>query len=95
MQYLVEVYIVDYICLAIPTSHAQLDITNSIMSASHDIFPLDGKADQNPISPKRLLQQEGLWDVIKEILGIVVNGDDKMVWLAERNQDALICMLKG
>ena len=42
LRYLIEVYMDDYIGLAIPTPQAQLNhISNSIMCVIHEIFPTD------------------------------------------------------
>jgi hypothetical protein len=39
--------------------------------------------EDDPISLKKLLKREGAWDIIKEILGFVFNGNNKTMWLAE------------
>jgi GLPGLI family protein len=35
--------------------------------------------NDDPISPKKLLNLDGTWNVVKELLGFISNGDDKQV----------------
>jgi hypothetical protein len=95
-RYLLEVYVDDYIGLATATSRQQLDhVANAVMYAIHDIFPPDQAEDEDPISLKKLLKQEGCWDVVKEILGFCFHGSDKSIWLSEGKRDALLVVLKS
>jgi hypothetical protein len=96
LRYLIEVYMDDYIGLATATSRQQLDhVAGSIMHAIHDIFPPDDQEDHDPISMKKLLNREGSWDLVKEILGFCFNGSNKTLWVAEGKRDALIHALKS
>ena len=93
LRYLAKVYVDDYIGLVIPTTRAQLDhVANGVMCTIHDIFPWD---EEDPISLKKLLYRDDAWDVPKDILGFMFNGDQKTMWLAEGKQDTLIATLKG
>lgn len=95
-RYLIEVYMDDYIGLVTATSRDQLDhVAGSVMHAIHDIFPPEEQTDEDPISLKKLLQQEGSWDLVKEILGFCFHGGDKTIWVAEGKRDAMINTLKG
>ncbi len=95
-RYLVDVYVDDFIGLAIPTSREQLDhVANGIMCGVHDIFPPHEEDSNDPISLKKLLQGDGAWDDTKEILGFVFNGSDKTMWLSEGKRDALMDTIKG
>jgi hypothetical protein len=96
LRYLVEVYVDDYVGLAIPTTQSQLNhVANSVMCAIHDIFPPDDVNANDPISFKKLLQKEGSWDIIKEILGFVFDGAEKTLWLSDGKRDALIATIKA
>lgn len=96
MQYLVDVYVDDYISLVIPTSQEQLDhVANSIMCAIHEIFPPEAAPANDPISFKNLLKLKGAWDTIKEILGFVFDRNSKTMWLAKGKRDELITTIKS
>jgi hypothetical protein len=59
-QYLIEVYMDDYIGLVMATAQDQPDcLAGSVMHAIHDIFPPDELDENDPISLKKLLQREG------------------------------------
>jgi hypothetical protein len=95
-RYLIEVYVDDYIGLATAASRRQLDhVANSVMCAIHEIFPPSDTPEDDPISFKKLVQQEGSWDTIKEILGFCFNGSDKTMWVNNGKRDALISTMKG
>jgi hypothetical protein len=95
-RYLVEVYVDDYIGLVTATSRAQLDhVANSVMCAIHEVFPPHECATDDPISFKKLLQKDGAWDTIKEILGFCFDGSNKTIWVAEGKRDALIATMRG
>ena len=77
----------DYIGLAIPTTQRQLDhVANGVMCAKHDVFPPNPNDNDDPISFKKLLKLDGAWDILKELLGFIFNGDDKTMWLMEGNK---------
>lgn len=95
-RFLLEVYMDDYIGLAIPTTSTQLQhYSNAVMYGIHDIFPPDDIDMEDPISAKKLFKEEGSWAIIKDILGLTFNGDDKTVWLANEKRDALITIITG
>ena len=77
--------------LAIPTSRQILDhVTNSVMCGIHDVFPQEENEEDVPILLKKLLQQDGVWDTVKDLLGFVFNGVDHTMWLSEGKREALI-----
>jgi hypothetical protein len=95
LRYLIDVYVDDFIGLVIPTCKQHMDhVANGVMCAVHEVFPPDADPAEDPISLKKLLQGEGSWDVVKDILGFVFNGDDKTVWLSDGKRDALITTIK-
>jgi hypothetical protein len=55
-RYLVEVYVDDFMGLAIPTSRRVLDhVANGVMCGIHDVFPPDDDEASDAISLKKLL----------------------------------------
>ena len=91
-----EVYVDDYIGIAIPTSREQLDhVSRGIMHGIHDVFPPDDDAANDAISYKKVLKGESQWALIKDILGFTFDGDAKTLWLEEPKRDALVTILKG
>jgi hypothetical protein len=86
-----EVYMDDYIGLAIPTSRPQLNyFANAVMHGIHDVFPANSIDDNDPISLKKLHKGEGKWAIVKDILGITFDGSNKTVWLEKDKRDTLI-----
>jgi len=85
LKYLVDVYVDNFIGLAILTSKQQLNhVTNGIMSGIHDVFQAHKDTSQDPISLKNVMLKDGAWDIVKEILGFGFDGADKTMWLADR-----------
>ena len=96
LKFLLEVYMDDYIGLAIPTSLAQLrHYSNAVMFGIHDVFPPDTNNDTDPISNKKLEKLDGSWAHEKDILGLTFDGIHKTVWLEESKRNALITILTG
>ncbi len=78
LLYALEVFVDDYIALAIPTSRQDLNhVANSVMYGIHDVFPPEPNAADDPISEKKLLKGKAAWANVKEILGMTFNGEDK------------------
>jgi hypothetical protein len=85
----------DFIRLAIPTSHQQLDyVATAIMTEIHDVFPAANTDAEGPISHEKLLRHDGQWAVIKDILSLTFNGNDKTIWLSAEKGDAILATLK-
>ena len=96
LNYMVEVYVDDFISLARATSQAQLDhVANSVMTGVHDVFPADAVDTNDPLSLKKLLKEEGMWDIVKNILGFTFDGERKAMWLEEDKRDAIITVVHG
>lgn len=93
MKYVMEVYMDDYITAAIATEQQHLDhLANATMYGIHDVFPPDIADDTDPIS-KQKLEKDGSWALVKDILGLTFNGDDKTVWLEDDKRQALLTLL--
>ena len=96
LAYLLEVYVDDYIALAIPTSQEQLrHVANAVMHGVHDVFPPNEDANNDALSFKKLLKLEGMWALVKDILGFTFDGLEKTIWLEEPKRDALLTTLQG
>ena len=96
LQYVMEVFVDDFITLAIPTSNLQLDhLASAVMHGIHDVFPPDHhNPDNDPISQKKLDKGDGAWANVKELLGFTFNGIEKTVWLSEDKRSALLDTLR-
>ena len=97
LKFVLEVYMDDFIGLAIPSSLSQLrHYSNAVMYGIHDVFPPDTTDDANdPISLRKLDKLDGSWAIVKDILGLTFNGVDKTIWLEENKRDALLTILSG
>jgi len=95
LLYTLEVFVDDYIALAIPTSKDDLDhVANSVMYGIHDVFPPEDTVADDPISERKLLKGEAEWANVKELLGMTFDGNDKTIWLATENRDKIISTLR-
>ena len=95
LRYMIEVYVDDYICLAIPRNKEDLrHMANAVMAGVHDIFPADEEDTKDPISYKKLLKLEGMWALTKDILGFTFDGENKTLWLESPKRDALLTTMK-
>lgn len=74
-RYFLDVYIDDFIQLAIPTSQQQLEhIANAVMTGIHEVFPSHQQPDEDPISHKKLGKGDGTWSLTKDLLGFTFDG---------------------
>ena len=73
---MLEVYIDDYIVLAIPKIQDQLHhVADAIMTGIHDVFPPDTYDKEDAISLKKILKKEAVWETIKNVLGFEFDGN--------------------
>ena len=90
LKYALKVYVDDYISLAIPLTKNNLrHIANAIMKGVHDVFPQDEVAQNDPISYMKLLKEEAMWALTKDILGFTFDGEEKTLWLEEPKREKL------
>ena len=92
--HLFEVYVDDYIGLLQSTDPEVLrHHSRALLHAIHQIFPppaATGHDGEDPISIKKLvLEGEGIWDTVKEILGWIFNGLERTIQLPPRKVTAL------
>ena len=91
LRYLLDVYVDDYISLAIPRTKEDLrHIANAVMKGVHDIFPADEVPENDALSYKKLLKREAMWALTKDILGFTFDGDNKTIWLEEDKRKQLL-----
>ena len=79
-----------------PNSQDQLEhVADVILKGIHDVFLEDDKDSKDPISLKKLLKEEGMWAIMKDILGFNFNGPGKMLWLDDKKRDVLLTIIHG
>ena len=82
-KYLLEVYMDDYIVAAIATEKRQLNhLSNAVKFEIHYVFPPDENDKEDPISFKKLEKKEGSWALVKDILGLTFDGNNRRMRLA-------------
>lgn len=94
-QYLLEVYVDDFIGIVIPTSQLHLNhVASSVMYGVHDVFPPNDEPADDPISERKLIKGDGQWATVKEILGLTFDGVAKTIWLSNDKRDTILSTLK-
>ena len=72
--------------------------SRALLHGIHSVFPppaISGHNGEDPISIKKLLEKEGLWEVRKEVLGWVFDGATRCIELAESKQEKIMAELKA
>ena len=94
--YLVEVFVDDYIALAIPTSREQLDhVATAVMTGVHDMFPPDANDEEDSLALKKLKKGDSKWLPLKDVLGFDFDGVKKTLWLESEKRDVILTVLHG
>ena len=82
-----EVYVDDFIACTNETNRQHIQkLARSILVGIHSIFPpphITGHPGEDPISNKKLIQQEGLFETEKEVLGWIINGNNYTIKLPQ------------
>ncbi len=95
-QYLIEVFVDDFMSLVIATAQDQcLHVGTATMMGVHDVFPESDVINQDPISEKKLEKCEAQFDMTKTLLGFDLDGEAKTLWLTKEKRAALLLILKG
>ncbi|KAL7546138.1 hypothetical protein ACHAWF_014914 [Thalassiosira exigua] len=71
--------------------------SRAILHGIHSVFPppaITGHAGEDPVSLKKLLAGEGLWEVRKEVLGWMMDGATRCIELTEKKQEAILHELR-
>lgn len=96
LRYVVEVFVDDFMSLAIGTSKETLQhVSTAIMKGIHDVFPAEEDPTKDPISFKKIKKGEGHWALEKELLGFDFDGVAHTIWLSAAKREALLLVLKG
>ena len=96
LQFMMEVYVDDYISLAVPRCKADLDhLANATMHGIHSVFPANADDDEVPISLKKLKKFDGAWAINKDLLGWTFDGIAKSLELEVEKLDAILATLKS
>ena len=86
IRYMLEVFVDDFVSLAVPTSRDQLDhIANSVMTGMHEVFPPEEDPAWDPVSVKKIER----WSVRKDLLGFEFDGRAKTMALSREKRDAI------
>ena len=95
-RFLVEVFVDDFMSLAIATSKQQLlHVGTGTMMGIHDVFPKCEIKNQDPISEKKMERGDSSFDTQKTLLGFDFDGVEKSMWLEEDKRSSLLLILKG
>ena len=96
--HMLEAYVDDYIQLAQSEDPEVLrHCSRALLHGIHSTFPppnITGHDGEDPVSMKKLLEGEGLWEVRKEILGWVFDGATRCIELAGKKQNTILRELK-
>jgi len=94
---LLESFVDDFIGLAQTTDEIVLrHLSRSMLEAILSVFPppeVTGHAGEHPVSMKKLLEGDGVWDVRKEILGWMFDGAKRCIELPEDKVTSLLQQL--
>ena len=95
---LIEVYVDDFIgCIDTIAKENILRVSRAMLHGIHSIFPPPAQTGHNggdPISEKKLMQLEGQWDNIKEILGWIMDGKRHTIALPPKKVEKVKAALK-
>jgi hypothetical protein len=94
MQYLIEVYVDNFMAIVIPTTrHDITHVGRVVMHKIHEVFPTDDNNANTPVSKNKLLKGEGVMSTTKTILGFDFDGVEKTMWLESAKRDQLLMIL--
>ena len=95
----IEVYVDDFIGMTNNTNSNNLThLSRAILHGIHSFFPPPSVTRHNgedPISIKKLKEGEGLWNVEKEILGWIINGQSYTIKLPPGKVSKLIISMQN
>ena len=92
LRYFVDVYVDDFLSMAIATSRRQVrHCANAVMNGIHSVFPEEDGND--PISEKKLKKKEGEYALLKDMLGFIFDGEEKTMQLDAEKRAMLLAVL--
>jgi hypothetical protein len=95
-RYFNEVYVDDYMSIALITSRQQLDhVSSALMHGIHDVFPPDDNDEQDSMSLKKQKKGDEALALLGDQLDFVFNGNvgPKTLWLDEDKRDKILVIL--
>eukprot|EP00956_Cyclotella_meneghiniana_P004838 scaffold5989_cov47-Cyclotella_meneghiniana.AAC.9 len=93
-KYFLDVYVDDYLAMAIATSQEQIEhVSNAVMTGVHDVFPADKNDENDPLSLKKLKKGEGEMSLFKEMLDFDFDGNKKTMQLESKKREFLLAVL--
>jgi hypothetical protein len=93
-RYLQEVFVGDFLALAMALSQEQVrHVANALMTGIHDVFPADDNDENDPLSLKKLMKLEGQFSYEKELLGFDFDGILKTMILNKNKRELLLAIL--
>jgi hypothetical protein len=93
-QYMLKVYVDDFVSLVISTSCEQLrHVSTGTMTGIRDVFMANNNDANYPISEKKLEQLDSEYSTTKTILGFDFDGINKTLWLEEAKRAHLLTVL--
>ena len=95
---IIEVYVDDFIAGSnvIDRLHLQ-HVSRAMLHGIHAIFPppsVTKHCGEDPISKGKLEKGEGVWEIVKEILGWIFNGEEYTIQLPSEKCDAICKLLR-
>ena len=94
LLYMYEVYVDDYISIAMPLSQRQLDhLANAMGHGIHDVFPTSADPVDDAMAFKKMERGDCLYDTKKDILGFNFDGILKTIWLEDAKRESLLTIL--
>ena len=94
LKYFLDVYVDDYLAMAVATSQEQVrHVANAVLTGVHDVFPSDDDDENDPLSLKKLKKKEGEMALFKEMLGFDFDGDAKTMQLEAGKREFLLAIL--
>jgi hypothetical protein len=96
LKYFLDVYVDDFIPMAIATSKEQLaHVANAVLHGIHAVFPADAQPEADPVSYKKLLKHDGQLALHKDLLGFTFNGapGGKTMQLEHPKREFLLAIL--
>ena len=96
--YVMEVYVDDF-CTMVQTLEVDKlrHISRTLLHAINSVLPppvITNHAGGDPVSLKKILEEEGIWDVRKDILGWVFDGAKQCIELPTKKLDAITNEIK-
>lgn len=93
-RYFIDVYVDDFLPLAIASTQDQLQhVAEAVMHGIHDVFPADENDENDPLSLKKLRKLDGEWALLKDLLGFEFDGVAKTMQLEAPKREFLLAIL--